>query len=74
MFQVFTRYYDLVSGDISSKRKNAEFVGRVAADALDGLSYRSLTIDVDPPKRGGERPESWQGATDAVAETIAERC
>ena len=73
VFQVFTRYYDLVSGDISSKRKNAEFVGRVAADALDGLSYRSLTIDVDPPKRGGERPESWQEATDAVAETIAER-
>ena len=73
VFQVFTRYYDLVSGDISSKRKNAEFVGRVAADALDGLSYRSLTIDVDPPKRGGERPENWQEATDAVAETIAER-
>jgi hypothetical protein len=50
------------------------FVGRVAADALDGLSYRPLTIDVAPPKRGGERPANWRDATDAVAGVISERC
>lgn len=27
VFQVFTAYYDLVTGSASSKRKNAEFVG-----------------------------------------------
>lgn len=70
--QVFTRYYDLVSGGVSSKRLNAEFVGHTAADTLDGFSYRPLTIDIDPPKRGGERPDGWQAAVDATAGTIAE--
>lgn len=73
LFQVFTRYYDLANGGVSSKRRNAEFVGRMAADALDDVSYHPLTVDVDPPKRGGERPAGWCEATDAVAETIASR-
>lgn len=73
LFQVFTRYYDLADGGVSSKRLNAEFVGRVAADAIEGLSYRPLTFDLVPPKRGGERPGSWREATATVAETIVGR-
>jgi hypothetical protein len=73
LFQVFTRYYDLTDSGVSSKRLNAEFVGRVAADAIEGLSYRPLPIDVDPPKRGGERPAGWREATDTVVETIDAR-
>lgn len=69
---LFTRHYDLVSGDHSSKRKNAEFVGRVAARTLDGLSYHPVTFDLDPPKRGADRPEGWQAATDAAAARVGE--
>lgn len=61
VFLVFTRYYDLASGGVSSKRLNAEFVGQTAADTIDGLSYRPLTIVIDPRNvavgvpRGGTR-------------------
>lgn len=68
--QVFTRYYELASGGTSSKRQNAEFVGRVAADALPSLSYHPLDIDIDPPKRGGDLSEGWRDAVDTVAEQI----
>jgi hypothetical protein len=73
LFQVFTRYYDLAGGDVSSKRLNAEFVGEVAAGAIEGLSYHPLVLDFTPPKRGGERPVGWREASDGVAETIASR-
>jgi hypothetical protein len=32
-----------------------------------------LTLDVDPPKRGGELPDGWRGAIEAVAGRIADR-
>lgn len=32
--QLFTGYYDLASGGVSSKRLNAEFVGSVAAETV----------------------------------------
>lgn len=66
--QVFTSYYDLSSGGVSSKRKNATFVGRVAAETLDSFSYQPAELAIDPPKRGGELPDDWQGA---VAETAS---
>jgi hypothetical protein len=69
---LFTRYYDLARGGVSSKRRNAEFVGSVAADTLDGLSYHPVTVDIDPPKRGGDRPAGWQDAVTRVAETVAD--
>jgi hypothetical protein len=71
--QVFSGYYDLARGGVSSKRLDAEFVGRVAADALDAFSYHSLDVDVDPPKRGGERPPNWEAAVDDAVAAIAER-
>lgn len=69
--QAFTGYYDLASGGVSSKRENAEFVGRVAADALAALSYSPVEFGLDPPKRGGERSAEWRTIVDDTAERIA---
>jgi hypothetical protein len=71
--QLLTQYYDLQSGGVRSKRANAEFVGRVAVRAVDRLSYDECTVDVDPPKRGGDRPPEWTEAVDAAVEEVAER-
>jgi hypothetical protein len=73
VFQVFTAYYDLASGGVSSKRKNAEFVGRTAAERFEHLTYRAVDFDLDPPKRGGEWPEGWQAVADGTATAIAGR-
>lgn len=70
VFQLFTRYYGLADGGVSSKRKNAEFVGRTAADSLDGLSYTAVSLDIQPPKRGGELPDGWRAEMGEVAERI----
>lgn len=70
--QVFTEYYDLVSGGVSSKRKNATFVGDAAAEYLDRVSYRAVDLAIDPPKAGGELPADWRSATDAAVESIRE--
>lgn len=70
VFQVFTGYYDLQRGGVSSKRKNAEFVGQVAAGTVDRLSYTPVELDLDPPKRGGELPDGWQTAADAAVTAI----
>ena len=69
--QVFTRYYDLASGGVSSKRANAEFVGRVAARTLPGLSYHPVEFDLDPPKRGADRPEGWEAVVESTVAEIA---
>jgi hypothetical protein len=68
--QVFTAKYDLVSGGVSSRRQNAEFVGRVAADTFDCLSYAPVELAIDPPKRGGDLPEDWQAAVDDAADRV----
>jgi hypothetical protein len=73
VFQVFTRYYDLASGDYSSKRKNAEFVGRAAASVSERLSYDPVDLEFDPPKRGGDWPDDWEDATDQVVKSIVSR-
>lgn len=69
--QVFTRYYDLVSGGVSSKRANAEFVGRVAERTIPDLSYHAIEFDLDPPKRGADRPTGWTEAADGAVDRIA---
>ena len=73
VFQVFTRYYELSDGGVSSKRKNAEFVGATAAESLDGFEYAALTLDFVPPKRGGGIPEGWRDEVEAVVEKIDTR-
>lgn len=70
--QAFTGYYDLASGGVSSKRETAEFVGRVAADAVDHVAFYPVTVALDPPKRGGEWPDDWQAVADETAREIAE--
>jgi hypothetical protein len=69
--QVFTWYYDLTSGGIDSKRKNAEFVGSVAERTLDGVAYHAVEFDLDPPKRGGDRPEGWGQVVDETAVRVS---
>ncbi|QLD89743.1 hypothetical protein HWV07_12175 [Natronomonas salina] len=71
--QLFTRYYDLQSGGVASKRKNAEFVGDLAAETFADVGYHALTLDVDPPKRGGELPDDWRNAVGTAADRIANR-
>ncbi|ERH09815.1 MAG: hypothetical protein J07HX64_01577 [halophilic archaeon J07HX64] len=72
VFQLFTGYYDLQRGGVSSKRRNAEFVGRVAAETVDRLSYTPVEFDLDPPKRGGTWPEDWETAADTVADVLCD--
>jgi hypothetical protein len=71
VIQLFTNYYGLVSGGISSKRKNAEFVGSVASESLDELRYCPIGFEIDPPKTGEERPPKWEETTDSVATEIS---
>lgn len=71
VFQVFSDYYDLERGGVSSRRKDAEFVGRVAADTEGGFSYVPLDFGLDPPKRGGSRPPDWEAVADDVVAEIA---
>lgn len=68
--QLFTTYYDLASGEVSSKRKNAEFVGDRVASAFDHVDYEALTLPVDPPKRGGELPSNWERTVDEAASSL----
>jgi hypothetical protein len=70
LVQLFTGYYDLQSSGVSSKRENAEFVGEHIPMTVDGVTYTPLTLEIDPPKRGGERPDGWQAAVEAAAERI----
>jgi hypothetical protein len=70
--QVFTAYYDLNNGGISSKRENAEFVGRTAAESIDRLSYQPVDFDLTPPKRGDDWPADWEQTADRTAERIEE--
>ena len=65
--QTFTNYYNLVGGGVSSKRKNAEFVGTIAANSIEYLSYYPFDFPLNPPKRGTDLPNSW---TEAAERTI----
>lgn len=69
--QVFTAFYDLASGGVSAKRENAEFVGRVAADTFERLSYHPVEFALDPPRRGADRPEDWRAVADRAAADVA---
>lgn len=69
--QVFTRYYELRSGEPNSKRRNAEFVGRRVARSFDRVRYHAVEFDLNPPKRGGERPDRWRDVADETAAEIA---
>nr|WP_303648821.1 hypothetical protein [Haloarchaeobius litoreus] len=65
--QAFSAYYDLASGGVSTKRENAAFVGRLAEDAFDRVTFHAAEFPVEPPKRGADWPDDW---TDALATTV----
>ena len=69
--QLFSGYYDLQSGGVSSKREVAEFVGETAAKSVERVAFRPMRLPIDPPKRGGERPADWRARTDETAAEIA---
>lgn len=69
---VFSEYYDLASGGVSSKRLNAEFVGRVASESLPGLSYHPIEFAMTPPKRGTKLPENWRTVADETGSEIVQ--
>lgn len=68
--QVFTAYYDLDSGGVSSKRANAEFVGETGATALPGFEYHAVDLDVVPPRGQGSPDERWEAALVEAVERI----
>lgn len=68
--QLFSGYYDLQSGGVSSKREVAEFVGETAAESVESVAFRSMRLPIDPPKRGGEPPAEWRARTDETAAEI----
>lgn len=67
LVQLFSGYYDLDGGGVSSKRENATFVGGLADEVLTGFTYRALDLGFTPPVRGAEPPEGWRGAVVAAA-------
>ncbi|QCJ47255.1 hypothetical protein [Haloprofundus sp. MHR1] len=69
-FQIFTDYYKLSHGGVSSKRKNAEFVGEIAAQTFGKLSYCAVDFYMNPPKRGEKWPDTWKEATDKTVTTL----
>ena len=68
--QLFSRYYDLASGGVSTKRRNAAFVGGRVAETIPAATFTPITLDVDPPKRGGDLPEGWREPVADAADQI----
>jgi hypothetical protein len=72
LVQVFSDYYDLADGGVSSKRENAEFVGQPAAAELDSVEYSAVDLAVAPPVRGDDRPDDWRAAVADVADAVGD--
>lgn len=68
--QLFTAYYDLVRGGVSSKRRNAEFVGDRIAASVPHVSYHGLSLPLSPPRADGDLPDDWATAVDTVVESV----
>jgi hypothetical protein len=64
--QLFTAYYDLARGGVSSKRRNAEFVGRRVAASFPHVSYHGVSLPLDPPRADGTLPDGWRESVDDV--------
>ena len=70
ILQLFSRYYDLASGGVSTKRRNAAFVGERVVETVEAATYTAVTLDIDPPKRGGDLPEGWRGSVEDAVDRI----
>lgn len=72
LVQVFSGYYDVSGGDVSSNRENAEFVGSLAEESVEGFDYHAVDLEFTPPVRGSDAPANWRGAVaDAAADIDA---
>lgn len=71
VLQLFTEYYDLSRGGVSSKRKNAEFIGQKAAEASDRFEYSAVDFRLDPPKGDTELQDGWQSSVQVVADSVS---
>ncbi|MGB9964289.1 hypothetical protein [Halobacterium sp. CBA1126] len=72
LVQLFSDYYALEDDAHSSKRENAEFVGTLAADAVDGFDYRAVDLSVAPPVRGDDPPEGWREGVERAADRVTD--
>lgn len=68
--QLFSRYYDLASGGVSTKRRNAVFVGERVAETVPAATFTAVTLGIDPPRRGGDLPEDWRESVESVGDRI----
>jgi hypothetical protein len=72
VLQIFTDHYALSGGGVSSKQKNAEFVGNVAAETFDHLTYIPVSFKMNPPKRGSSWPDDWERVADDTLDVIVD--
>jgi hypothetical protein len=70
--QLFTASYDLARDGVSSKRKNAEFVGNRIVASFPHASYHGVTLPLSPPRADGDLPDDWRDAVETAAEYVAE--
>lgn len=70
--QLFTAYYDLVRGGVSSKRQNAEFVGNRIAASVPHVTYHGVSLPLSPPRADGDLPDDWQTAVETVVEYVCD--
>lgn len=61
--QIFTAYYDLKRGGVSSKRNNAEFVGKITTQSIQKVTYHAVDFDLAPPKEDEELSKNWERKT-----------
>ncbi|GAA0295105.1 hypothetical protein [Halarchaeum salinum] len=73
LVQLFSDYYDLETGGVSSKRENAAFVGRLATAHVEGFTYAARDLALSPPKHGADPDGEWEAAVTTVADGIASR-
>ncbi|WP_348612675.1 hypothetical protein [Halobaculum rarum] len=69
--QLFSRYYDLASGGVSTKRRNAAFVGERVAETVPAATFTAVTLGIDPPKRGGDLPEKWRESVEVAVDRVS---
>jgi hypothetical protein len=70
--QLFTAYYDLVRGGVSSKRQNAEFVGDRIATAVPHVSYHGVSLPLSPPRADGDLPDDWRDAVETAVGSVSD--
>ena len=69
--RVFTRDYDLATGGYLTRRRNAEFAGRLPDGPLSTVSDRAFTLDVALLRGTASLPAGWCLAVEPVSTRVA---